>query len=251
MKGTVWAVRCFLRPITDQAERYDAISQYLQRVRTEFSCPFEFLPEGIKVRGKWYPIVKMAWIEGKLLHTYIQDKLLNPIAIATLRERWRRMSKLLEQLKIAHGDLQQGNVLVKNDNLILIDYDGMWVPTLVGKTGTEIGHRAFQHPLRSTNDFGPYLDRFSSLIVYMTLLALEKKPSLWHDFHNGDNLLFTQEDFKDGVTPVWKELLTCNSAQLNHCMTHLIQALKGPADKCLPLEEVLKKSPLPLPRWMK
>src|SRR3954465_6471525 len=56
--GTVWAVRCFLRPITDHAERYAAISAHLQATQSDYACGFSFLPEGIKVKGKWYPIVK-------------------------------------------------------------------------------------------------------------------------------------------------------------------------------------------------
>ena len=34
---------------------------------------------------------------------------------------------------------------------------------------TEIGHRAYQHPRRSTTDYGPYLDRFSALVIYLSL----------------------------------------------------------------------------------
>lgn len=250
-QGGLWAIRCFLRPITDHAERYAAISRHLQATKSEYACGFEFLPEGVKVRGKWYPLVKMAWADGQLLHTYIQGKLKDPESIAALREKWRRMIRLLEQAKIAHGDLQQGNILVRNNNLLLVDYDGMWVPQLVGKLGTEIGHRAFQHPLRSQNEYGPYIDRFSALVIYLSLVALEKKPELWDLFHNGDNLIFTQNDFREGVTPLWKELLSVNSAQTSHMMSAVIKALTLPVDKCPTLDDVLRAAPLPLPSWMK
>src|SRR5439155_6940632 len=38
-----WAIRCFLRPISDHAERYEAISKHLRKVRLPYDVNFQFL----------------------------------------------------------------------------------------------------------------------------------------------------------------------------------------------------------------
>ncbi len=70
-----YAVRCFLRYHPDQEARYAAISRYLQKVRLPYTVNFNLLKEGIKVRGQWYPILKMEWLNGQTLSTYIDQNL--------------------------------------------------------------------------------------------------------------------------------------------------------------------------------
>jgi len=41
-----WAIRCFLRPISDHAERYEAISKHLGKVRLPYDVNFQFLKPG-------------------------------------------------------------------------------------------------------------------------------------------------------------------------------------------------------------
>ncbi|MDR7556049.1 MAG: hypothetical protein QN157_10615 [Armatimonadota bacterium] len=107
------------------------------------------------------------------------------------------MVKALQQASIAHGDLQHGNVLVVDGQLRLIDYDGMYVPALRGEGSHEVGHRNYQHPLRTESDFGPYLDNFSAWVVYVSLIALAADPGLWKQFGGGDEaLLFRRRDFE-------------------------------------------------------
>src|SRR3989442_14663609 len=71
----------------------------------------------------------------------------------------------------------------------------MWVPALRGRNATETGHRAYQHPERSEQDYGQEIDRFSALVIYLSLAALERDATLWEHFHTGDNLIFVREDF--------------------------------------------------------
>ncbi len=203
----VWAVRCFLRPITDHAERYAAISAHLGKAKVAYATRFHYLADGIRVKGGAFPIVKMEWVQGALLDRHVEASLGRPKELADLRQRWRALVRDLERAKIAHGDLQHGNVLVQGKKLLLIDYDGMWVPKLAGRKASETGHRAYQHPKRSENHFGAWLDRFSALAVYLSLLALEKEPKLWEEYYTGDNLVFVREDFCDaGRAPIWGHL---------------------------------------------
>ena len=169
-----WAVRCFLREFIDQQQRYEAISKHLSAAKLPYMVGFDFLSQGIKVRGKWYPILKMEWVKGELLHKYIKRNLHNPSALMCLANHWVAMLKALQAANIAHGDLQHGNVLITNGNLRLIDYDGIYVPALAGQSSHEVGHRNYQHPQRTQFDFGPTIDNFAAWVIYISLLALRK-----------------------------------------------------------------------------
>lgn len=196
-----WAVRCFLRQYQDHERRYAAISDHLTRSKLPYTVGFTFLRDGIKVRGQWYPILKMEWVHGESLTAFIEKHLGNRNALLSLARNWAEMVKAIQQASIAHGDLQHSNVLVVDGQLRLIDYDGMYVPALAGEASHEVGHRNYQHPLRTESDFGPYLDNFSAWVVYVSLIALAADPKLWKRFSGGDEcLLFRRRDFEHPET---------------------------------------------------
>ncbi len=199
--GRTVAVRCFLRDFGDHQDRYAAISAHLARVRLPYMTNFSYLANGIRVNGRWYPVLKMDWLEGESLQTYVERNLHNPDALRDLAAQWVAMAKDLRTAWIGHGDLQHGNVIVAGGKLRLIDYDGMFVPALAGRHSHEIGHRNYQHPRRSENDFGPNIDHFSFWVVYTSLVALSVQPQLWQDYSGGDEcLLFRREDFERPAT---------------------------------------------------
>jgi hypothetical protein len=239
----VWAVRCFLRPISDHAERYAAISKHLQKNRAAHSTKFFYLADGLRIKGGTFPIVKMAWVQGQHLDRCAEGLLGQPKELAALREKFRTLVKEVEAAKFAHGDLQHGNILASGKELLLIDYDGMWVPALIGRQATEIGHRAYQHPKRSVSDYGPYLDRFSALVIYLSLRALEVDRKLWEQYYTGDNLLFVREDFNEpGKTPIWGDLAALNNPEVSYLAGVLAALLTKPVKDLPRLEAVLSGS---------
>jgi hypothetical protein len=99
---------------------------------------------------------------------------------------------------IAHGDLQHGNILVTEEGIRLVDYDGMFVPGMEGMISNEIGHRNYQHPKRDPTHFGPWLDNFSAWVIYISLRVLATDPQLWQVGAAGDEaILFRQDDFNN------------------------------------------------------
>ena len=223
-----WAIRCFLRPISDHAERYEAISRHLGKVRLPYCVNFQFLKQGIQIRSTWFPIVKMHWANGALLHSYIEKHLRHPASLATLRAKWVTLVRHLEAAQVAHGDLQQGNILVRGGSIHLVDYDGMWVPALKGRHATETGHRAYQHPERSGEHYGQEIDRFSALVIYLSLAALEKDVTLWERFHTGDNLIFVREDFiHSGRSAIWQQLRRIGSPEIDQLAAALAATLSA------------------------
>src|SRR5438105_8931033 len=239
----VWAVRCFLRPISDHAERYAAISKHLQKNGAAHCTKFFYLADGLRIKGTTFPIVKMAWVQGPNLDRYVESVLDQPKELAALREKFRALVTDIEGGNFAHGDMQHGNIIVSGRDLLLIDYDGMWVPALIGRPATEIGHRAYQHPKRGMTDYGPYLDRFSALVIYLSLLALEVDRKLWDQYCTGDNLLFVREDFNEpGKSPIWSDLAALNHAEVSY-LAGMLAAMSLRPVKDLPrLEGVLTNS---------
>jgi len=192
-----WAVRCFTRAISDLQRRYEAIGRFLQANSHDFFVKAVYLHQGIKVNGQWHPVIKMQWIDGETLNTYIGRNISNSQAIAKLIQEFIKIVRCLESLGVAHGDLQHGNILVKQGKLYLIDYDGFYLPELSALKTNEIGHKNYQHPSRSAAHYNPNIDRFSSIVIYLGLSAVAVAPHLWHKYDDSENILFRASDFKD------------------------------------------------------
>jgi serine/threonine protein kinase len=193
-----WAVRCFTNNVKDQKARYDAVSLHLNSVNLPYIVPFEYLSEGIKINGNWFPVVKMQWVEGESLLHYIQRHLHNAEMLKSLANNWLKMMDELHMANMAHGDLQHGNILIRSEEIILIDYDGMYVPGLNGMRSNELGHRNYQHPRRNEEHFGPYIDHFSAWVILISILAVCADAALWDSLGAGEaeeSLLFRQKDF--------------------------------------------------------
>jgi len=191
-----FAARCFLHDVPDQELRYGEISKFILNDDLPYTVSFEYLSNGIKIRDQWFPLLKMQWVEGITLNQYVSNNFTNSQALNLLAGYFKQMMFDLHRAGIAHGDLQHDNILVSDDELRLVDYDGMFVAALSGTAATELGHRNYQHPQRDKSTFGPFLDNFSAWIIYASLKILAIDPSLWHTLKGGDDcLLFRQSDF--------------------------------------------------------
>jgi hypothetical protein len=192
-----WAVRCFHRDIQDLQRRYQAIGNFLSKTTSQYFVEAQYLAEGIKVNGKGYPVIKMLWLEGEPLNIYLTKAYTQKAKIEKLLVDFVNLINELERFGIAHGDLQHGNIIVKNDKLFLIDYDGMYFPELATLRTNEIGHINYQHPKRSASHYNQYIDRFSAIVIYIGLKAISLNANLWKKYDNSENLLFKSQDFAD------------------------------------------------------
>src|SRR5580704_8139451 len=213
--GKMWAVKCFTRKVAGLQERYAKIDEHLAKVKFPFTVGFKYFEEGIRVRGQWFPLLKMEWVEGFTLNEFVRDNADKPKYLHALMQMWAKLTARLRDGNFAHADLQHGNVLmVPGDSqnklgLKLIDYDGMWVPALADYHSGEIGHPNFQHPLRLKDKlYNGDVDRFPHLAIASALRAtLLGGRAFWDKFDNGDNLLFKENDLRDlGAAPVFKAL---------------------------------------------
>jgi hypothetical protein len=213
-----WAVKCFTRFVDDQAARYQQIGRALACLDDPWKVGFEYLPDGVRCRGRWYPALKMEWVEAMGLIQYVEEHLWDAPALASLAAKFASMVEDLRRHGIAHGDLQHGNILVTSaGEMKLIDYDGMFVPGLDDFGASENGHANYQSPARTLSAWGPDLDHFSAWIIYASIVALTVDPTLWSLLRDpGDEaLLFHKEDFtKPASSRAWLALTHSPDATL-------------------------------------
>jgi hypothetical protein len=219
-----WMVRCFCRagkrkPPDDITERYHEISKFCLASSNEASplLPVTYVERGLTVdyidpitnaveRTEVVPIVKMPFIEAPSLGAFVEHNHENHAIMERLAEAWLQMIRELERIQMAHGDLDLTNVKVReqsgNLTLKLIDYDNVWIPSLNGRPQTEFGHAPFQHPEFIKTQARPYdatMDRFSALVMYISLKALAVRPQLYKAWgaDDVDHLLLSKADYEN------------------------------------------------------
>lgn len=192
-----WAIRFFLLNIGDQQDRYSRIAEFIGKVNMPYMVNFEYQPQGVRIAAAWFPLLKMEWVDGLTLEQYVLTNAVNRDRMDDLCARFLQLEGDLRTSGIAHGDLQHGNIIVTPDGeLKLVDYDGLYIPSMPHSPSSERGHPNYQHPSRNTETFDESLDNFSSLVIYTSLLAIAKSPHLVRDLNAcSDNLLFRSADF--------------------------------------------------------
>ncbi|MTV48975.1 hypothetical protein GJ688_08280 [Heliobacillus mobilis] len=238
---TGWAVRCYLQEIPSLEHRLQVIRLLMREKLGKLFVPSEWLKKGICVGGQWYPIVKMPWIDGDLLHDYIEKNLSQRAVLQQLPKAFLQLIVQLNKLGAAHGDLQHGNIIVHDGNLHLIGYDGMYVSDLSSLGPLNLGHPNYQHPLRSDGHYDENMDNFSSIAIYLAMAATALSPILWRQFADGENILFRQDDFHH---PEQSELLARMKElpQLAHLIDRFKAICRLPYEKIPRLVDFLSRN---------
>ncbi len=248
-----FALRCWIKDVVDAEIRYQKISEYLKQVGLPYFVDFEYVPEGIWVRGTKYPITRMEWANGHSLRAFIEQNLQDADVFRTVATEFQKMVAELHASEISHGDLQDGNILLNRNGaqveIKLIDYDSVFVPALRGYPDSGIvGLPEYQHPQRIARggQTGEKVDYFSELVIYLSFLSLAEKPELWNQFKDstGDGLLFSADDFKNpNTSDIFGELEKL-SAEVRELAARLKDfCAKTSIDLLAPLEDVLPKPP--------
>jgi hypothetical protein len=207
-----FAARCFRGFAAERDKRYNAIDDHLDHHKLPALASFEYESSGIRVNGNLYPLLVMDWVDGPTLDVFLDEVVGKREIILHLADQWLKLVKNLGEAQIAHGDLQHGNIIVQNGGLRLVDFDGMYVPSMKGWNAIELGHRHYQHPLRDAFFFDYRLDNFSALVIHLSLIALAENPQLWKEYHyeneeQFDNLIFKRDDFlKPSQSPLFRKV---------------------------------------------
>ena len=226
-----WAFRCWHTPVTDARQRYSLISKAIKKNKLPYFCSFDYTEKGLIIKGDSYPITKMRWIEGLNLKKYICKNSHDSISIKRVAKKFLDMIIELHSHKIAHGDLQHGNILVSDSGeLFLVDYDSMYVPEMKDQyTDIITGLIDYQHPSRKSNSISSSrIDYFSELIIYTSLLAIAEKPELvsLYNVEDSESLLFTSKDFEDlKQSQIFKDLKVLQNPDIDLCLDILTEYL--------------------------
>ena len=238
-----YALRCWTKDIGDAETRYREIENYLKQCCLPYFVDFAYVPEGVLVNGI-YPITRMKWAEGETLCDFIKSNLQDAGCLKAAAIEFQKMVAALHAHQISHGDLQDGNILLRRSGtdveIKLIDYDSVFVPALRGQPETIVGVPAYQHPQRIAGGANEKVDYFSELVIYLSLLSLVEKPDLWHQFGAIEKkLLFIAEDFKNpDQSDVFRELENLSPA-VKHLASKLKEFCSQSVDQLEPLEAIL------------
>jgi len=245
--GKRYALRCFHKEAPELERRYQRISQRIKQLSSPYFLPFDFISDGIRINGNVYPLVKMEWATGETLSEFLEREHCNSTALSNLRNSLKNLNQFLENEKIAHGDLQPGNIMVSQNgsSIQLIDYDGLYVDSLKGSLATELGQLNFQHPQRSAQNFDENLDRFSFIVLDVALQALMVDAGLWRKTNcDPDSIIFRRNDFLNpSSSSAFKEVLRFPA--LEQAAKNLAKIASAPISQVPRLSDFLQQRNIP------
>lgn len=236
------AVRCFTRAASDQRLRYRALQAHLGPVLPPHLVGFTYRDQEILVGGTRYPLVEMDWVEGIPLDVWIARSLGRGSDLMDQAAAWLAIVQDMLRRGMAHGDIANDNCLVSGSQLRLIDYDGCFITGLADSPPGESGAQHFQHPSRD-GYYAANMDSFPSLVVFLSLLALQSDASLWQHFHTDRNLIFHDTDFTaPGRTRIWDALKENGDARVGALSAALMSMCKVPVTGLPSLPQVTARA---------
>ena len=195
-----YALKCFTRDVDGRAEAYKKISGAIISMEpTDYMISASYLEKELFIDTSQtdeteFPVLLMDWIEGICLDEYVNKIKNNATQRKKLADNFQKLVLWLLQQSFAHGDLKPDNIIVKSDgSLVLIDYDGMYVPSMKGQRAKEIGTPPFTHRDRTINDFDEYIDDYAAILILLVLRIIAKYPAKFDDYLANDSRDFIRK----------------------------------------------------------
>ena len=216
--GKYYALKCFTKEQEGRADAYRQIAEELDMVEYPYIIFVKYMEKEVCVDCQCeedkFPVLLMDWVDGDTMEAYIAANYHNQSSMSMLCYRFGKMAAWLRTQSFAHGDLKSDNIIVRPDgSLALVDYDGMFVPSMKGRKSPTKGTKKFSHPLRTVDDFDETIDDFSLASIALSLKAISLNSTLLDLYGKSDRLLFSEEDYrnpsKSKVISALQELM-CN-----------------------------------------
>ena len=200
--GKYYALKCFTEEQQGRADAYRQIADELGMVDSPYIISVKYMEKELFVDSQCeedeFPVLLMDWVEGETMEAYISANYHNQSAMSMLCYRFGKMAAWLRSQSFAHGDVKPDNIIIRPDgSLTLVDYDGMFVPSMKGSKSPTVGTRDFCHPLRTVDDFDETIDDFSLASIALSLKATSMKPTLLDIYGASDRLLFSENDYRN------------------------------------------------------
>ena len=200
--GKYYALKCFTEEQEGRADAYRQIADELDMVDSPYITSVKYMEKELFVDSQCeedeFPVLLMDWVDGETMEAYIAANYHNQSAMLMLSYRFSKMAAWLRTQSFSHGDIKPDNIIVRPDgSLTLVDYDGMFVPSMKGSQSPTIGTRDFSHPLRTVDDFDETIDDFSLASIALSLKAISMKSTLLDFYGASDRLLFSENDYRN------------------------------------------------------
>ena len=200
--GKYYALKCFTEEQEGRADAYRQIADELDMVDSPYITSVKYMEKELFVDSQCeedeFPVLLMDWVEGETMEAYIASNYHNQSAMSMLCYRFGKMAAWLRTQSFAHGDIKPDNIIVRPDgSLSLVDYDGMFVPSMKGCKSPTVGTKDFSHPLRTVDDFDETIDDFSLASIALSLKAISMKSTLLDIYGASDRLLFSENDYRN------------------------------------------------------
>ena len=200
--GKYYALKCFTEEQQGRAEAYRQIADELDLLDSPYITSVKYMEKELFVDSQCeedeFPVLLMDWVDGETMEAYIAANYRNQSAMSMLSYRFGKMAAWLHTQSFSHGDIKPDNIIVRPDgSLSLVDYDGMFVPSMKGCKSPTIGTRDFSHPLRTVDDFDETIDDFSLASIALSLKAISMNSSLLDTYGASDRLLFSENDYRN------------------------------------------------------
>ena len=200
--GKYYALKCFTEEQEGRADAYRQIADELDMVDSSYITSVKYMEKELFVDSQCeedeFPVLLMDWVDGETMEAYIAANYHNQSAMSMLCYRFGKMAAWLRSQSFAHGDVKPDNIIVRPDgSLTLVDYDGMFVPSMKGCKSPTVGTRDFSHPLRTMDDFDETIDDFSLASIALSLKAISMKSILLDIYGASDRLLFSENDYRN------------------------------------------------------
>ena len=200
--GKYYALKCFTEEQEGRAEAYRQIADELDLLDSPYITSVKYMEKELFVDSQCeedeFPVLLMDWVEGETMETYIAANYHNQSAMSMLCYRFGKMAAWLRSQSFAHGDVKPDNIIIRPDgSLTLVDYDGMFVPSMKGCKSPTVGTKDFCHPLRTMDDFDETIDDFSLASIALSLKAISMNSTLLDTYGASDRLLFSENDYRN------------------------------------------------------
>ena len=199
--GKYYALKCFTEEQEGRADAYRQIADELDLLDSPYITSVKYMEKELFVDSQCeedeFPILLMDWVDGETMEAYIAANYRNQSAMLMLSYRFGKMAAWLRTQSFSHGDIKPDNIIVRPDgSLTLVDYDGMFVPSMKGNQSPTIGTRDFSHSLRTVDDFDETIDDFSLASIALSLKAISMNSTLLDTYGASDRLLFSEKDYR-------------------------------------------------------
>ncbi len=199
--GKYYALKCFTEEQEGRADAYRQIADELDLLDSPYITSVKYMEKELFVDSQCeedeFPVLLMDWVDGETMEAYIAANYHNQSAMSMLCYRFGKMAAWLRTQSFSHGDIKPDNIIVRPDgSLTLVDYDGMFVPSMKGSQSPTIGTKDFCHPLRTVDDFDETIDDFSLASIALSLKAISMNSTLLDTYGASDRLLFSEKDYR-------------------------------------------------------